>query len=280
MMTEGSQAGAGGVHEAEYDVAGSVGLAVRDARNADWDQRSERLRRRIPHQGDLAYGPGGRQRLDWVPCGQPGAPTLAWIHGGWWQRNEKERSFHLATGILPNGLNFANLEYTLAPQATIDAMIDEVRTAVRWLGDRLASLGADPNRLLIGGHSAGGHLAVMAMGERGVRGGMVIGGLYDLEPIRHLSHNELLGLDAEAARRLSPVVNLPAAAGSLVIAVGSDDLPAFRAQSSAMHRAWTDGGLEGELIEVPGANHFTVLEALADPAGVLAARLAGLAGRT
>jgi arylformamidase len=263
--------------EAAYDVIGHVGPAVREAYNADFDARSDALRARVSHIADLAYGPGERQRLDWVPCGITGAPTFAWVHGGWWQRNDKARSFHVAAGLLPHGINFANVEYTLAPNASIDAMVFEVRLAMRWLAEQLAGLGADPSRLMIGGHSAGGHLAVMAMSEPAVRAGVVVSGLYDLEPIRHLSHNELLGLDESAAERLSPTRHVPAATGPLVVAVGSDDLPAFRAQSAAMHAAWTGAGHRGELLEIPGANHFTVLEALAHRTSPLAARIAALA---
>ena len=68
-----------------------------------------------------ATASGPRQRLDIFPCGTPGAPTLVYIHGGYWQMNDKEPYAFLGEGLLPAGFNLALIEYTLAPAARLDA---------------------------------------------------------------------------------------------------------------------------------------------------------------
>jgi arylformamidase len=123
------------------------------------------------------------------------------------------------------------------------------------------------------GWSAGGHLAATLMDESLVAGGLAISGIFDLEPIR-LSHlNEKLGLDAEQARRNSPVLNLPARAAKFIIAYGSDELPELKRQSREFGAAWSAHGLPGEIIEAADCHHYAILDQLAQPDGRLAKAL-------
>jgi arylformamidase len=206
------------------------------------------------------------------------APTLLFFHGGYWQRNAKEGFSFIAEGPLAHGFNVAVAGYTLAPEATMDGIVREAHAALHWLHQQLASLGGDPMRLYVGGWSAGGHLTAMLMDEAVVSGGLAISGLFDLEPIRLCYLNEKLVLDAEQARRYSPLLNLPARGAKLIIAYGSDELPELKRQSREFGAAWTAGGLRGEIVEVADCHHYAVLEQLAQPDGVLAKALAVSAG--
>ena len=112
-----------------------------------------------------------------------------------------------------------------------------------------------------------------------VRGGIAISGIYDLEPIRLNYLNEKLGLDVAEAERNSPVRHLPPAAGELVVAYGSRELPELCRQSIEYARAWTERGLPGRLLPVDRADHFTILDALARPEGLLTQALLAMLGR-
>jgi acetyl esterase/lipase len=188
---------------AQLDAAYNNSAAVpeRDAIVADWAARSARVRREYVGRLELAYGDTPRERLDLFLAADPKAPTLAFIHGGYWQMNDKESFAFFAEGLLPLGINLAVIEYTLAPAARLDRIVAEVRRSVRWLAEHLGEHGADPNRLYVAGHSAGGHLTAMTMPLAEVRGGIAISGIYDLEPIRLNYLNEKLGLDAAEAER-------------------------------------------------------------------------------
>jgi arylformamidase len=129
--------------------------------------------------------------------------------------------------------------------------------------------GADPTRIYVSGHSAGGHLTATMMSLSEVKGGLAISGLYDLEPIRLNYLNVKLGLDAAEAHRNSPILHLPPKAGPLIIAYGTTELPELCRQSVDYAQAWIGRGLPGRLLPVEGANHFTILESLADPDGAL-----------
>ncbi len=260
-----------GMDRAQLDAAYNNSAAVpeRDAIIAGWAARSAAIRRERTGHFDLRYGEAARERLDLFPAAQPDAPTLAFIHGGYWQMNDKESFGFLAEGLLPNGINLALVEYTLAPAARMDRIVAELRRAVGWLAEHLGDYGADPARLYVAGHSAGGHLTAMTMPLGAVRGGLAISGLYDLEPIRLNYLNEKLGLDPEEAERNSPLLHLPPMAGELVVAYGTNELPELCRQSIEYAQAWTERGLAGHLLPVDGADHFTILDALADPQGVL-----------
>jgi arylformamidase len=245
---------------------------------AGWDQRAARIRREHPEHLDLVYGDSRRERLDLFLAANANAPTVAFIHGGYWQivDSDKENYAFLAEGLLPNGINLAMIEYTLAPAARMDRIVAEVRRAVGWLVQHLGEYGADPARLYVAGHSAGGHLTAMVMPLRTVRGGLAISGIYDLEPIRLNYLNEKLGLDLAEAERNSPLLHLPPMAGELVVAYGTRELPELCRQSIDYAQAWVERSLAGHLLPIDGADHFTILEALADPQGLPTQALLGM----
>src|ERR1700738_234170 len=131
---------------------------------------------------------------------------------------DQEGFSFVAEGLLAHGFHVAVAGYTLAPEATMDGIVGEARTALRWLHQHLATLGGDLARMYVSGWSAGGHLAAMLMDEASVAGGLAISGLFDLEPIRLSYLNEKLSLDAEQARRNSPLLNPPPRAAKFIIA--------------------------------------------------------------
>ncbi len=269
-----------GMDRTQLDTAYNNTAAVpeRDAIVAGWAARSARVRRDRPGHLDLAYGGSPRERLDLFLAADPKAPTLAFIHGGYWQMNDKEGTTFLAEGVLPHGINFALIEYTLAPAARLDRIVAEVRRAALWLAEHLGDYGADPARLYVSGHSAGGHLTASTMTFPTVRGGLAISGLYDLEPIRLNYLNEKLGLDEAEAERNSPLLHIPPMAGELVVAYGTRELPELCRQSIDYAQAWVEHDLPGHLLPVDGANHFTILDTLADPQGVLSQAFLAMPG--
>lgn len=109
------------------------------------------------------------------------------------------------------------------------------------------------------------------------KGALAISGIYDLEPIRLNYLNETLSLDADEAARNSPLLHIPPIAGPLVVAHGSKELPELCRQSVDYAEAWIARGSPGRLVPVDGADHFTILETLADPKGALTQALLTMA---
>ena len=270
-----------GMDRAALDVAynntRAVGQAKRDEYVADWSRRSDAIRKLAGVRLDVRYDHGPRHRLDVFPCARAGAATLVYIHGGYWQMNDKEPYAFLGEGLLSAGFNLVLVEYTLAPAARLDQIVSEVRRSVAWVIEHANEIGGDSARVYVSGHSAGGHLTAMAMLDPRVAGGLAISGIYDLEPIRLNYLNEKLGLDATEEDRNSPIRHLPAQAAPLVVTVGLGELPELVRQSEEFTAAWKRHGLRGTYLPVAKHDHFSILEELARPDGVVLGALRELA---
>src|SRR6201995_302724 len=172
---------------------------------AGWDARSAELRQRFGDHLDLRYGPRERNRIDFLKA-RSGAPTLLFIHGGYWQMRAKEAFTLFAEGAMAHGINVALIGYTLAPDAPLDQIVGEIHSRIDFLSRQLPGPGGEAGGMVASGWSAGGHLTAMALSHPKVRAGMAISGIYDLEPIRHSYLNVKLGLDEAASNRNSPMM--------------------------------------------------------------------------
>lgn len=231
-----------------------------------WDRRSAELRATHSDHLDLRYGPRERNRIDFFKAAA-NAPTLMFIHGGYWQMRAKEAFSLFAAGPMAHGINVALIGYTLAPDAALDQIVAEIDAGIDYLAGRLPDLGGDPNRIAVSGWSAGGHLTAMAMSNPRIKGGMAISGIYDLEPIRHSYLNEKLDLDEAMSHRNSPMTQAQGAMKPLALTVGAAELPLLRRQTAdfACHRA--EHGLPVSYEEIPGANHFSIMDEMLAPSG-------------
>ena len=241
-------------------VAGSAEII------AGWEKRSAALRQKYPQHLDLRYGSRERNRIDFLKA-RDQAPTLLFIHGGYWQHRAKEIFTLVAEGSMAHGINVALTGYTLAPDATLDEIVAEIHAGVDFLAAQLPALGAAAGGIVVSGWSAGGHLTAMALSNKHVRAGVGISGIYDLEPIHHSYLNEKLQLDEATSRHNSPMMMSGGPPKPLSLVVGSAELPLLRKQTAdfAGHRA--RHGLPVTYEEIPGADHFTIMNEMIAPGG-------------
>ena len=234
---------------------------------------------------DLAYGPSDAERIDYFPAG-PAAPVFIFIHGGYWRLLGRSDSAFMVGALAEHGISTAVVEYSLAPQANLDRIVAEVRRAVAWLHANIHAHGGDPERLVIGGSSAGAHLAAMALAadwrreaglpETLLKGGLLLSGLYDLEPIRQCKPNEWLHLDAAAARRNSPCHLSFEPGPRLHISCGGAETDEFKRQSRDFLDQLQAAGLNATGSEIGDRNHFDIVTDLADPDRCLFKTLAAM----
>ncbi|WP_164738551.1 alpha/beta hydrolase [Aquabacter cavernae] len=250
----------------------------------DWRQRSAQLRGTVA-AADLGvpYGPTERQILDilWPDTGRD-APVVLYIHGGYWQYSHPRDVSFVAQGCLANGVAVALAGYDLAPDVPLATIIRQVRGAAVTLHHRVRK------RLAVAGHSAGGHLSAALtatawhdLDTRGpddlVTGGIGISGVYDVAPLVHTSMNDKLRLTEDEAERLSSI-RWPVPAGrSFAAFAGGAESDEFRRQARDLAAHWSAAGVAAEAHEVADANHFTVVEQMADPASLMVQRLVALA---
>lgn len=273
--------------EAEYNnrarVPEHAEIFLRWAREAE-DYRAEMLKAGRAELG-LTYGDTPRQTIDLFTAEQAeSAPLAIFVHGGWWRSLEPATFSRMARGLNAGGATVAVVGYDLCPNVSIAEIVEQIRRACAFAWQRLG------RRMLVYGHSAGGHLAAAMVATDWaslypkapsdlVPAAYAVSGVFDLAPLVGISVNADLRLDAEEARRQSPAL-WPVPAGRVFdAAVGGLESSEFKRQSKLIAQAWR-GKAETRYEEVAGTNHFTVIDALADPQSAMTRRVAELARRT
>jgi len=240
-----------------------------------WIKESTHARRTNAALLDLAYGETSEERLDFFPAPRGGAPLLVFIHGGWWRSLDKSDFSFIAPAYTRAGFNVALTNYTLAPQASIADIVRQQLRALAWLYRHAESYDFDPDRIVVAGHSAGAHLAAMMLAAVWpafdarlppdlVKGGILMSGIYDLEPVRH---TEFVNVDLKLTEKdiapLSPFAMPQAHAAPFITAVGELESDEFKRQNALIASAWEGGHRED--IALPEANHLTICDAFAAP---------------
>jgi arylformamidase len=229
----------------------------------------------------IRYGTSARQTIDLFAPAAGDAPLALFIHGGYWRSLEPSSFSHVARGLNERGIAVAVAGYDLAPQVHIADIVEQMRHACLHLWRRFGK------RILVFGHSAGGHLAACMLATDWkalapdisvdlVPAAYSISGLFDLAPLVHVAMNQDLRLDPEEARRVSPLY-WPAPAGSFDAVVGALESSEFLRQSKVIADAWGKAGVATRYEAVPQTNHFTVLDALTDPQSAMVKRVVTLA---
>ncbi len=276
---------------AQYNNRAMIAADALEAIKADQEKRSDRFRDSWGRaELDLAYGPHARERLDLFLPEAENPPLFAYIHGGYWQWNDKEPFVFLCEELVPRGAAFANIDYALCPDISLTELTDQIRRALAYLWREAGSFGYDPGRIVVSGHSAGGHLTAMMMATDWpafgdalpadlVAAGLPVSGVYDIEAVRLTPLNDAVGMDQAEARALSPMFLAPASRAPMTVVVGGAESEEFHRQAGDFAEAWRGAGVAADVLAAPGRDHFTVLNALAEPGhDVLAAahRLLGI----
>ncbi|TFV95231.1 alpha/beta hydrolase [Oxalobacteraceae bacterium OM1] len=240
-----------------------------------WQKESAHVRRTHAALLDLTYGEAAGERLDFFPAPRSGAPLLVFIHGGWWRSLDKSDFSFIVLPFVRAGYNVALTNYTLVPKADIADIVSQQLRALAWLYRHAEQYDFDASRIVVSGHSAGAHLAAMMMAAVWptfgsdlpadlIKGGILLSGLYDLEPVQHAAFvNVELKLTPDNVDVLSPGLMPQGSPAPFITAVGALESDEFRRQTALIGQAWQSQH-RGE-IPLPEYNHLTICDAFADP---------------
>jgi len=241
-----------------------------------WERDSALVRRTHTDLLDVRVDDAAEERLDFYAAPKAGAPLLVFIHGGWWRSLDKSDFTFIVPGYKQAGFNVALTNYTLAPQASIEEITRQQLRALAWLYRHADRYGFDRNRIVVAGHSAGGHLAAMMLTARWpafgadlplnlVKGGVLMSGLFDLDPVRYADFvNVDLQLDPQKVARLSPGFMTQSHPAPFITAVGDLESDEFKRQNALIATQWHQTHRMD--VPLPGRHHISICDAFADPA--------------
>lgn len=257
--------------DAQYDLEKIVPGAASYAEF--YEGESKKVRTNLEHRLDVPFGPTLAEHSDIYPAGE-GAPVLIYIHGGYWRSRTSKEFGYVARGPVSMGVATVVVNYALCPDVTIDEIVRQARAAVAWVHANARSFGGDPERIHVAGHSAGGHLVAMLLGtdwegvyglpKYVIRDATAISGLFDLAPFPYTFLQPKLQLSWDQTLRNSPILHLPDDAPPLLLVYGEEETAEFKRQSEDYLAAWRSKGLEGEMLTLPGKNHYDVIDGFLD----------------
>jgi len=224
---------------------------------------------------DVPYGDDIMETMDvFLPRGESKA-LLMFIHGGYWRSLDKKQHAFVVAPYVDAGVAVASINYSLCPAVSMEHIVRQGIAASVFLYRNASDFNVSRKRMYVAGHSAGGHLAAMALAclwpkvapglpQKLFQGGLSISGLYDLRVLTSVpSINDDLRMSADSARMLSPALMPAATNAPLYIAVGGQEIGGFKDQHRIIAQAWPDN--IGADIPCPGDNHFSILDAFANP---------------
>lgn len=233
------------------------------------------------HSLHLRYGAHDQQLLNvYAPDQAKDAPVLLFFHGGRWREGHPDFYDSLGRAWVEAGAVFVSAGYRKQPDWTFEDCCDDAVAAIRWVQQEIAGHGGDPTRIVVAGHSSGGHIAAMATltdwAERtGPELGELLGGVYMSAPVE-------FGWMAAAQQGEippSPITRIDRSPRHLVVSYGDpepnrrqDDDRLLTRQGQHLVAALQDRGVVE--IAMPDTDHVASAACLGEPSSQLFAALA------
>lgn len=212
----------------------------------------------------LSYAPRERNVADLFMPKSEVKGLVIYVHGGYWRALDKSYWSHLSKGALEDGWAFAVPSYTLAPQARISEITQEIAKAIAFLAREV------PGEIRLIGHSAGGHLVARMICETSdlplsvssrIAHTVAVSGVFDLEHLPKTEMNNDLRIDEAEIASESPARLKPVSGKSITCLVGGNELAEFQRQNTLLE-PWQSNGVSVATVTSTGHHHFNVVEPL------------------
>ncbi len=235
-----------------------------------WEQQSQLVLATLTSVKEIFYGDIQRETAAIFPSDHPASKTLVFIHGGYWQLFDKSKFYFIADAFADYGITVVIVNYPIAPAANLDSIVSSGKKAIKWLYDNIGQYNGNPEDMYIVGHSAGGHLASMLMFDNSnylsnaIKGVCSLSGIFNLLPVQLSNLNTVLQLTNEVVKMYSPVYLTAIRHIPLLLFVGEQETNEFKSQSSDWYDFLKKQSVDVELLVLPGLNHFSILNSLAE----------------
>jgi len=233
-------------------------------------------------QPDVVYAGANNTplKLDiWYPRDNPNpTPTLVYIHGGGWIFGTKEGSVYQFLPYLERGWRVVNVEYRMAGNSLAPGAVEDTRCALRWIHRNAAQWKFDTSKIVLTGHSAGGHLSLITAmlpkgtpidnrcyGDEDLKVAAVVNwyGITDVKDLiqgPNLKNYAVMWMGsmpnaAEVAKSVSPLTYVRAALPPVITIHGDKDDVVPYAHATRLHDALAKANVPNKLVTVKGGGH-------------------------
>ena len=230
------------------------------------ERLSEDARRSLEMKSDIRYGAAERQMLDFFPAADARAIQI-YFHGGYWRRGDKRASSYVAVPFMRRRIATAVMNYGLCPAVPLETSIAQAMEGIAWVAKNASQLGIPNPRIFLSGHSAGAHLCATALAhdwsahgldDKFICGAALVSGIYDVEPVLHISLNEQVRLTADRVQALSPMLHPPSVRVPVLLAVGGQEAAGWQDQTVEYERVCREAGCETMSIRFPDDDHYSI----------------------
>lgn len=234
-------------------------------------------------RGPVAYGDEPKQDLDIYQANRANAPVLIFYHGGAWRSGDKSELEDFGQTLADQGITVVVPNYRSAlEEHRFPAQVIDAADAFKWTKSHIGLCGADPDRIFVGGHSAGAHLAALLAIDRHWRkragiddddlaGVVSIGGIFKIEAVdggfpRALVES-VFGSQEDDWAKASPLTIVKEEASlarrqPFLIFFGEREASLTKFESQRWATALEAEGATPCTIVIPSADHTTALAAL------------------
>ena len=231
---------------------------------------------------NIVYGvaAGHELKLDVITAGPKTQfrPTLIYIHGGGWSGGTKEEYAWFTLPFIAKGMNVVNVEYRMASVSLAPAAVEDCRCALRWVFRHAQEYGFDTTKLVLDGHSAGGHLSLMTgmldasagfdnncPGKEDLKVAAIINyfGITDVADVLQGKNQQDWAVTwfgslpdrMDLAKRLSPLTYVRSGLPPIITIHGTNDALVPYQQAVRLHEALDRVGASNQLITISGGVH-------------------------
>lgn len=233
------------------------------------ESASEKARNQYSCHLDVPYSKEALQSLDIFPSAVPNSPVLIFIHGGYWKALDKSSYRFIAAPFVDQNITVCLINYRLIPSVNMEALLQDISSSLAWIQPNISRYNGNPQTMVLSGHSAGGHLALMSylMNEDlrpAIKGICSLSGIFDLAPIKNSYLNEDLQLSEEDVEAFS-VANkdLSQLKCPSLLSVGSEETALFIDESKNLYEQHKSKA-PISYYEYPGLNHYEIVHKLGE----------------
>lgn len=211
-----------------------------------------------------------------MPMGATNAPVIVFFHGGALQAGDKSTGELLASTLVAEGIGVVTANYRLSPGVMDPAHLEDATAAFAWTTRHIAEYGGDPDRVFVGGHSAGAYLAALmtldpsylkthGLTLSAIRGALPVSPFLYVEETARDRPKTVWGTDEQVwlAASVSPYVGAGKPPMRLIYADGDDDWR--RAQNERLKTALSNAGSMVDAVEIADRTHTSIMLKMGEP---------------